>query len=368
MSFYRRICLVNNANIVEAVGTFQNGILNGHGKVKFKDGTCIISEFRNGVPFGVVRKWDADKTLKSLMYVEKNLKVNRNRQWRVQENYLIWTEEFSTFYSGSVTEFLTFFIPLDLSSEILVGEFDPVLRLAKDLHSVNVQINSKKNDCFLDLTWTKLERKTFDLISSNGKMIKIEHLKDNACPNFGTRATSEIFKKWQNRFAIPTQFAAIDINITMLKFLHGVKPLNEIINEQKVTKPFMTLKHIYFEDNVMKANISHWKGETLPWIVNTFGFDPEGQLHGVCQFELVPDYYNQTGTNDFFHWSINGFSGRFIHGKLEGLVGMTTWQGNVMMASFTNGEMHGPAISYGRSPAYDIWVSNLCFRLKLKTL
>ena len=142
-----------------------------------------------------------------------------------------------------------------------------------------------------------------------------------------------------------------------LQFLHGAKPLNDTTDRQNVSKPFMSLKQIYFEDNTMKANISHWKGESLLWIVNKFGFDTEGQLHGVCQFELVPEYYNRTGMPDFFHWSINGFSGRFIHGKLEGIVGMTTWQGNVMMATFRNGEMHGPAISYGRSPVYNIWVT-----------
>ena len=358
----KKICLVDNTNIIEAVGTFLNGTLNGPGKVKFQDGSSIIAEFKSGVPFGMVRKWSADKTFTSLAYVENDLKISKNRQWRRQEdgNYLIWTEEFSTFNSGSAEEFLTLFIPFDSANEVLIGQFDPMMKLVKDLYSVDVQIKSEMNSCFMDLMWTKIEKKTYDFILSNGNMVKIEALDNNACQNIGNKGRlAEQFKEWHDQFVLPMHFRKTDVITKMLRFLRGANNMPfsfEKINKLKVSKPFLSLKHIYFEDNIMKANISHWKGETLPWIVNKFGFDAEGQIHGVCQFELVPEYYNKTGTNDFFHWSINGFSGRFLHGLLEGIVQMTTWQGNVLMATFRNGEMHGPAISYGRTPVYDIWV------------
>ena len=84
--------------------------------------------------------------------------------------------------------------------------------------------------------------------------------------------------------------------------------------------------------------------------------DSEGKLHGVCVFNLIDKHINQTVTHEFFHWSFKFISGMFVHGHIEGLVLLSTWQGTDMYANIVNGVLHGPAFANLRQPVFDIWV------------
>ena len=84
--------------------------------------------------------------------------------------------------------------------------------------------------------------------------------------------------------------------------------------------------------------------------------DSDGKLHGVCGFNLIDEHINQTVTPDFFHWSFKFISGRFVHGHIDGLVLLSTWQGTAMYANIVDGVLHGPAFATLRQPVFDIWV------------
>ena len=84
--------------------------------------------------------------------------------------------------------------------------------------------------------------------------------------------------------------------------------------------------------------------------------DSEGKLHGVCGFNLIDEHINQTVTPEFFHWSFKFISGRFVHGHIDGLVLLSTWQGTAMYANIVDGVLHGPAFATLRQPVFDIWV------------
>ena len=48
-------------------------------------------------------------------------------------------------------------------------------------------------------------------------------------------------------------------------------------------------------------------------------------------------------------WTPFYIKGKFVHGNLEGPVRIVTTNNNIIFATFKNGVMHGPVVSYGLS-------------------
>ena len=140
-----------------------------------------------------------------------------------------------------------------------------------------------------------------------------------------------------------------------------LKPEESKMNPNRVKQAFMKVTSIYEQNGQFHANISHWNGDVLPWQAHVFSLDLQGQLHGSCTFVLPVEHYNSTGTHAFLNWSIKLFSGNFIHGKLNGIVILVTWNSAIIHATFKDGELHGPAFAYGRIPVLDIEVLIFCF-------
>ena len=135
-----------------------------------------------------------------------------------------------------------------------------------------------------------------------------------------------------------------------------LKPEESKMDPKRVKQSFMDVKSIYEENGIFYANISLWNGDVLPWQGHVFSLDLQGHLHGTCTFVLPSEHYNSTGTHDFLNWSIKLFSGNFIHGKLNGIVILVTWNAANIYATFKDGELHGPTFAYGRIPVFDIEV------------
>ena len=333
--------------------------MNGPGKIIKEDGTSIVSTFKNGLPIGPVRKWNAAKMLESLFFAEHGSILSKFRQWKNIGKYLIWTEDLSTFHSGSNNESITIFVPFDPSDEILAGNYNSVTGLAHNLYSIDdILITSSKNECFLELKWKKKLKQPYTLIIFQDKVERINHSGSDICKTkyFDGMSTQDQFQHWHGQFTLSDTIDSEGITMKMFELYDSFNYINNPLEKDKVEKSFLSLKQIYYKDGNIMVDLSHWNGKTLPWIGSKIGFDDKGRLHGPCLFQLEADYYNQTGMNDFFHWSISVFSGRFINGKLQGAAMMSTWQGNLILATFKYGELHGPALSYGRSPVFDIWV------------
>ena len=145
------------------------------------------------------------------------------------------------------------------------------------------------------------------------------------------------------------------------KVLTYLKPEESKMDPNKVKQRFMDVKAIYHENGQFYANISHWNGDVLPWQAHVFSLDPQGLLHGTCTFVLPVEHYNSTGVHEFLDWSIKMFSGNFIHGKLNGVVLLVTWNAADIFATFKDGELHGPAFAFGRIPVFDIGVLKFDF-------
>ena len=356
------ICLYKSKAILEVVGTFQNDTFNGPAKVVFTNGEKIVANFSNGIPKGPVRKWKHNNQLSSLYHEENHELLTKHRKWKlIKEEFLIWTDESII---NEDEEFWSVFVPLDLSKEIFVGKLDTILGLAEDLHLAEVEITSLESDCFLTLNWKLKERLNYKLsLLEKGFKIPEERIdselmcKAGQIDNLGAK---DAFLVWEHFISEHLNFKGVHITSKeMIHMLSFLKPETSTLQSEKVKKKFLSKVSIFTENNQILANMSHWEGKIATWKPNKISLDLNGKLHGVCGFDLLPEFYNKTGTHDFFHWSLKHFSGRFVHGKLEGYVSFLTWQGTVMLATFNNGELHGPAIALGRTVVYDIWVRNV---------
>ena len=301
---------------------------------------------------GPRRLWNSNKKLTKFVYVDGQPK---SMCWSYFGNYLIWKDCSKVKEEKEVWSVL---IPLDSTKEVLVGklyhEYAFEYGLAEELHSANIQITSKNEDCFLSLEWTRIERKDYVLFLKNNDegifLSRYDYLpmcKVNQ-PKNGT--IEEHFQAWESLFREKDIFNYFTYGIKYFK------PELSPINLSKVKQKFLTNVKVYSENAQIYANMSHWNGNILPWKTNVISLDENRQLHGTCSFSLLVDHYNKTGTQDFLKWSLRYFSGRFEHGKLQGLASLLTWNGAVIMAMFKDGVLHGPTIAIGKIPIYDLGV------------
>ena len=301
--------------------------------------------------------WNPDDKLSTFAYVDGQPK---SMCWSYFENYLIWKDCSMVKKEKEVWSVL---IPLDTTKEILVGklyhEYEFEFAFAEELYSINIQITSKNEECFLTLEWTRIEKKDYVLF--------LKYLDEGI--HMSSYANLPMCKVNQPiNAAIEDQFIAFE-NMFQNKdigryFTYGIryfKPELSPLDPSKVKQNFLTNVKVYSENSQIYANMSHWNGNILPWKANVISLDENRQLHGTCSFSLLVDHYNKTGTQNFLNWSLRYFSGRFEHGKLQGLASLLTWNGAIIMAMFKDGVLHGPTIAIGKIPIYDLGVRIICY-------
>merc|ERR1711963_649521 len=108
------------------------------------------------------------------------------------------------------------------------------------------------------------------------------------------------------------------------------------------------------ESGIINVNFSLWNGPVQTWNTQILSIDDDFNLHGFVILTLAPKMFNTTGKHEFLDWSLKAIAGNFVHGKLEGIVTVSTWRGQHGAFTFQNGVMHGPAILYGAVAILDI--------------
>ena len=107
----------------------------------------MITNFHQGNSVGLTRVWNPRGNLTQLYYFNE---TGRGYGWGMaSEKYLIYND-----YSLVVDDIkLSLFVPFNKSQDIFAGSYFSILGYVEDLHSVDVEISSKKEDCILNLRW-----------------------------------------------------------------------------------------------------------------------------------------------------------------------------------------------------------------------
>ena len=128
----------------------------------------------------------------------------------------------------------------------------------------------------------------------------------------------------------PVQYQFMDWGWYMGEYIHtdyfagflnlfSMKSETSEIEPEKVRQTFITNLTIDGSGKRTKANMSIWNGPIHPWNVDYLTIDENMKPHGYCVFNLPIEYFNSTGRHEFLNWSLKTISGKFIHGKLDGI-------------------------------------------------
>ena len=150
------------------IGTFKNGYLQGTATLHYLDNTTLISNFEKGFPIGMKRSWTSNNKLKDLSFWDQQYV-----KWTRISNFLIGRN--ASFIHDPDLSWNYVLVPLDISKEILAGSGNLVMGYAEEIYGVDVIMNSKKHDCFMDLKVNIREKKEFKLIFDGD--IQIPHSK-----------------------------------------------------------------------------------------------------------------------------------------------------------------------------------------------
>ena len=177
-------------------------------------------------------------------------------------------------------------------------------------------------------------------------------------------------RNWEININNPVQNIFMDWNWLMRNYLfytgsHGgflnlfqMKNETSQIEPEKVRQPFISGLKIesLIIDSIytIVAKMSIWNGPEHYWNVGHLSIDEKQQPHGHCVFNLPKEHLNDTGKHEFLNWSIKSISGKFNHGKLNGIANLITWQGQKIWATFKEGILHGPAFQYGVTAILDM--------------
>ena len=250
-------------------------------------------------------------------------------------------------------------IPLNKTEQVLTGTINLPLGLIDNISGATFEVTSPSDYCSMNLKWTPTEKKNFNLVFNGPNVVKLPIFSDTQqnCKNGQPKKSASV----ENQFLAwgRSMYKSIYQNYNSGMYnIFQLRPDNSPVENEHVHSLFISSLKLYPDITMyIKANISIWNGPIHDWQADVITIDTKGQPHGGCNFQLNPEFYNQTGKHEVLHWSPKAFIGKFHHGKLDGVVFILTWKGEYIYASFKEGVMHGPAYSAGLVNLYSMEVS-----------
>ena len=340
-------------NSIEWVGTFHHGTLHGTAKIADEDGSKIIGNFQEGQPFGLFRYFDSNGNLIDALFMNKDRRKKGPRWLSRQKGYLVY-------HSTQLYEDRDLEKPSDVviskdTSEIYVGNYNSGLGFLENVHLAEVKISSAPEDCLMELEWTVGPKQDFIVFLANDIKIPLEN-KKTICQSHQPEDPRNVeeqfraFKKYLNQHYNLTNGA--------MAYVYDMKPEAEPVDLKAVRQPFVSNLTLYSDKGHIKANFSLWNGPVLSWSAEMISVDKDLKLHGFVMLQLGSKDYNTTGRHDFLGWSLKFIAGKFVHGKLDGVVTTTSWREQYGIFHFKEGVIHGPALVHGVIPILDAEVSS----------
>ena len=318
----------------EIIGTFKNGVLVGTVKLKLDGGEVIITNFDQGYPKGLIRTWDKNGVLTDLYYKDIH-RIPRGYSWKLENKFLVYHD--NSFVKGD-EELLSVAIPMNKSSEVLVGSYNSAVGTLENVHGANFEVVSNKN-CIIELTWKPIEKKNFVYFFKTD--IKVYH--EPACEGNGANIETNPelqFKSWVKYL---TSYHNITNGAALIP--NHFKPELSPVHGSKLLTNLVTWSNEF--NNY--ANFSIWNGPIHQWSMPLFSIDKDGYLHGNVGFSLVGyDNLGKTGSPGFLDWSPKYFYVKFNHGLPNGQLYIGTWKGQHIFTTVQDGVLHGPVYVLGQ--------------------
>merc|ERR1711976_2980 len=241
----------DDKEVIEIIGTFENGLLIGPVKLKLGDGTTSIANFIKGVPRGLYRIWDKEGQLLKIFYKDIQLK---GFQWGMVNKYLVYN------YNPLVKDedISSVAIPKNESEPVLVGDYNYALSLLDNIYSADIEVGSK-DLCLLNLSWKPKAKQDYKLFLPGAIKTPLVYQTEPNCNGNGAQEKStpeEQFKSWHNYMADFQEFT----NQPALNVFH-MKPELEPVT---INEPFIGYYALGSSNSTLGVinyvNMSVWNG------------------------------------------------------------------------------------------------------------
>ena len=322
------------------------------GKIKFSDNSLVIANFREGMFYGLSRKWDPSGNLTFVGYYNK---FKQGRTWKKIEDFLINVDE--SVVVADDYDPTAFSVPLNVSHDkgIMVGLYQHHMTTLDAAHEVNVDVSADSiNDCVLQPKVTGLK---------NHEQFRLNLVTDQAHP-YNVKAERNCAASHNKSLTTPEEtFMAWEDQIMMAgdQFNFGYHVLLSIEPETDDVDPVIARDHPFISNMTLVDpgklifNMSLFgRKPQISYRVQNGSLDTKGLLHGMVQLLALEEQMPLMPEHPLLHWAPALLYGRFIHGVLQGFVIFATPMNGVIWAKFQDGVMHGPVYGYGVHQIYDI--------------
>ena len=129
-----KTCIINNGflnrKVMDVVGNFKNGLINGPAKVNLQYNYIVIANFTNGTVMGLQRYYVNKTKLTNYYYAIGGRRISWS--WVLWNGYLIYHDY--SYIKEPDTPRMSVLVPLNTSKEILVGKVNLLMGQTYNLY------------------------------------------------------------------------------------------------------------------------------------------------------------------------------------------------------------------------------------------
>lgn len=333
-------------SIVEIIGSFSNGSLQGRSKLTYLDGSYSISNFMSGKRNGYHQTFDSNGDLIDAGMYSNGFEIGYH-----------WSKQFGHFlFQGrnivSNHNQKTLVFPLLNNGSLgdpMVGNYYAHTGLLENVYQIDVlEVTSKKSECDLDIeyqtgsktniSYSLRSKEKFPTIDTIDKLKMFCNIKINESV---VKSPATRLSNWflfiinqTSKQDQMTKGQEILLQMNSLKSAPNTKNSVKLISDFEYDK----------ETKIMTARILGSEQMKVLFQYKRIRLDHNSQPHGYNGIIIVPNA-NQTSPRDkYLKWVPRRIVGQFHHGVLNSSVMVATNSSSFVWTKVVNGVMHGPCI------------------------
>lgn len=333
------------STLVEIVGRFSNGSLNGRSKLTYTDGSFSLSNYASGKRNGYHQMFNYKGYLYEAGIYTKGFE--NGHHWRKGFDHIIYQDKSIVANDRQKTIVFPLLSNGSLDDPIL-GDYYHYSGVLENAYKVKqIYVGSKKSDCGLNLEYqvgTKVNysyslrsKEKFSTIDENNTQnllcnVKMNHFVPESSSKRLTNWFELILNKTRKKDKMPQAH-------DLLLRLKTLKPKPNIMSV-KLISDFVYDK----ESKYMTARILGSEPMKVVFQYKKVELDSERQPHGYNDIFISPNQNQTIPKEKILNWVPRRIVGRFSHGLLNGSVMIQTNSSSFVWTVVNNGVLHGPCI------------------------
>lgn len=330
---------VNDGKVVEIIGTFVNGTITGHSKIKFTNGWTVIGKFARGAPHGFSRYFNEKGELFSVGYFQNGLAHGFGWYKPTMMDLFVFKDWDATVRSNDRA------LIIANGTHVWDGLNYDFISLYDDLYNATITEFQKTDDCMLDqIKWEVGNKLDYRYLPSSSdhenKVIPIKFSPNKFCNPNDSRATRERLYEW-NQYIFSKSFHRVILEYKRYPN-PPIKDPSVIVVDPEV--------HAIPNSRVL-FNVT-WFGVPNVTVKLRDGgaVDKNGRFHGFATLDVLAKHKSRIPNVAGFNFSFISILSFFHHGVPHGIAYIDTSDGRSLAGWIEDNIIHGPIYVGGEVP------------------